>query len=200
MRKRNNLVYGIGVNDADYMVQTTVDGKQQRCPYYSTWYNMLGRCYSAKLQEIRPTYKGCTVCDEWLSFMAFRKWMQSQDWQGKQIDKDIMVPGNKLYSPETCVFVTRQVNSLLTDSGAARGEFPQGVSWRKQNQKYVAQIAINGKRKPLGLFSTPEEAAAVYNKAKSDHIREKAYYELDNRVVHGLLQHAKLFDAVTISN
>lgn len=36
----------------------------------------------------------------------------------------------------------------------------------KKNEKWVASIGINGKRKYLGAFDTPEEASAVYLAAK----------------------------------
>lgn len=68
------LVHGIGINDADYVVQVKetigyVDGKRKRklvwiCPYYQAWKHMLERCYSAKFQKKRPTYSGCSVLEE----------------------------------------------------------------------------------------------------------------------------------------
>ena len=130
------LVHGVGINDADYEVTryeyVIVDGrkKQKRiwiCPYYQTWKGMLGRCYSTKYQDTRPTYKGCSVSEEWLTFSNFRAWMEKQDWEGMQLDKDLLFEGNKVYSAETCVFITREVNSFTTDCGASRGEWRVGV-------------------------------------------------------------------------
>lgn len=43
----------------------------------------------------------------------------------------------------------------------------KGVGWHKQCEKFTATIAINGRNKHLGLFSTAEEASKVYEtKAK----------------------------------
>ena len=89
---------------------------------------MLTRCYSKKYLESYPSYIGTSVCSEWLSAKAFRKWMEQQDWHGKCLDKDIIVPGNKLYSPETCAFVLPATNSFVIACDARRGDYPIGVS------------------------------------------------------------------------
>jgi hypothetical protein len=158
------LVYGFGFNDADYVVQPTIDGKRVACPYYSKWQSMLER-QTPKLWERSPTYIGCKVCEEWRSFMAFRKWMVTQDFVGKELDKDLLGDG-KVYSPETCLFVTSQVNSFTLDSGAARGEWPIGVN--KFGNRFRAKIKVNGKQKHLGCFATPEEAHHAWVIAKQD--------------------------------
>ena len=166
------LIYGIAINDADYMVRVNIDGKAIACPYYKKWYDMLRRCYSAKYQESKPTYKGCTVCKEWLSFMRFRAWMINQDWQGLELDKDIKVKGNKVYSPEACLFIPGSLNSLLTDNAARRGRYPLGVSWDKSSGKFQARINCNGKSKYLGLFTTAEEASQAYQSARRNKIQQ----------------------------
>lgn len=170
MRK---LVFGVGINDAPYIITQIVDGKQVICPFYVVWKSMLQRVYSPKYHANRPTYTGCTVYDEWLYFMTFRVWMEKQDWQGKQIDKDLLVPGNKIYSPDRCMFVSPQINSLLNDCGSARGDYPCGVC--VEGGKYRAQICRgSGKQDRLGLFDTPEAASAVYKRAKSTYVRKVA--------------------------
>lgn len=83
MRKKPKLVYGVGINDADYPTtqREKVNGEWKitwRCLYYDRWVSMLTRCYSSKCHEKQPTYKGCSVCDEWLTFSNFRKWMEQQ--------------------------------------------------------------------------------------------------------------------------
>ena len=88
---------------------------------------MLARCYSAKFQEHCPTYTGCTVAEDWLKFSNFKDWMEKQQWEGKQLDKDILFEGNKVYGPDTCVFVSPMVNTFTIDSGAARGKWLIGV-------------------------------------------------------------------------
>jgi len=103
--------------------------------------------------------------------MAFRAWMIQQDWRGKQLDKDILHPGNKIYSSETCIFVTHEINNLLSASDATRGKYPQGVSWEEGRQKYQAKMQVHGTCKNLGRYSTAEEASSAYRNAKAAHIR-----------------------------
>jgi len=191
--RKNKLVYGVGVNDADYVTKPTdKNGKRRVCPFYGAWFNMLNRAYSPKLHDRRPTYIGVTVCEEWHSFMAFRAWMQTQGWEGKQLDKDILHPGNKVYSPENCIFVTPQINSLLGDCAAARGSYPIGVSWNKYAKKYEAYLRINGKQKRIGLFTDPYEAHLAWRKAKYDYVRAHAKQQIDQRLSKALYLNADM--------
>lgn len=187
---RTRLIYGIGISDADYTVKKITNNKEISCPYYRTWKAMMRRCYSDKFHQMCPTYIGCSVHEEWLSFMAFRAWMIKQDWKGKQLDKDITKPGNKIYSPSFCVFVTQDINKLLTDSAAIRGKYPQGVYFNKFANKFQAYIKINGIKKSLGYFSGPGKAAKAYVNAKYSHIIEIAKEQLDPRIKSGLILHA----------
>lgn len=187
--KKTKLVYGIGVNDADYCINPTIDGKQVRCKYYQTWRGMLERCYDSKYQTKEPTYTGCTVCEEWLTFSNFKKWMETQDWVGKCLDKDILIQGNKIYSPDTCIFVSSSINNLFTKSDAARGKYKIGVSFKKENDKFLAQCNINGKPKYLGLFLTEEEAYKTYKIFKTAHIRTLALEQTDERLKQAMLQY-----------
>jgi hypothetical protein len=195
-RKKPKLIYGVGVNDADYAVQPRgPDGKQHRCPYYETWRHMLIRAYCPKYRATRPTYIGVTVCEEWHSFMAFRAWMETQDWEGKQLDKDIIVPGNKVYSPATCVFVPSQINTLLVDHATSRGEWPIGVCWVEARNKFQANIKENGKSRHLGYFTTPEAAHLAWRKEKLRIVRTAARECDDPRVSAGLLRHSYRIEA-----
>jgi hypothetical protein len=99
--------------------------------------------------------------------------MQAHDghWEGLQLDKDILVFGNKVYSPQTCLFVSRAVNNLLTDCGASRGEWAQGVHFDKQRGKFQATIRIDGKVKFIGYFDSEDECEEAYLTAKSDNIQ-----------------------------
>ena len=175
-----SILYGIGINDADYPVTKTIQGEDKRkatwrCPYYIRWNNMLERCYSNKSQEKRPTYKGCSVCEGWLLFSTFKKWMEQQEWEGRALDKDFLIEGNKVYSPDTCVFIPIKLNSFITTAGSIRGDYPLGVNYKKKDKDminehskpYVSYISNQSyKRVYLGYYFTPEEAHQVYLKAK----------------------------------
>lgn len=193
-RPRNKLVRGYGVNDAPYNVYPYIDGKKIYCKFYIKWVGMLSRCYSSKTHEKQPTYIDCTVCDEWHSFMAFRSWMIKQAWEGKCLDKDIIIPGNKIYSPETCCFVSNEVNAILQTNMSKRGDYPQGVYRHNQQKKYQAQINRYRKKRSLGLFDTVDEASEAYCTAKAKYIREVAETFTGN-IKEGLLKHADLYEA-----
>ena len=194
----NKLVLGVGVNDLGYRTQVYEDvtkngGKRIRkmvfrCPYYSVWKSMLERCYSEKSLESKPTYIGTSVCSEWLYASAFKKWMEQQDWDGKCLDKDIIVPRSKLYSPETCAFVLQATNSFVIACNASRGDCPIGVTLYKPTGKYQAQCGnpFTGERGYLGLFSTPQDAHEAWRKRKHELAQLVADRESDPRIVEAL--------------
>lgn len=197
MSKSERLVYyGVGINDADYNISKSVvvgGGKYRQvwiCPFYSAWRNMLQRCYSEKLHQKYPTYKGCSVSEEWLLFSSFRKWMEEQEWEGLQLDKDVLFVGNKVYSEETCVFVTRQVNNFLTDSGKSRGESPVGVSWDKKKNKLMANVSnpFTGKQDRLGYFDCPHEAHKAWLAKKLEHAYALAAIQTNPLVAIALIE------------
>lgn len=185
-------IFGIGINDASYLVRIKQINSSQVCPYYQRWQGMLERCYSPAYKKLHPTYNNCTVIKDWLLFTNFKNWMQKQDWKGKQLDKDILTPGNKIYSPNTCVFVKQDLNNLLVSRINARGKYPQGVYRLATNKNYIAQYNLNGKRIYLGYFNTIQNASKAYNKAKSKHLIRIAYEQSDNRIKKGLIRHAHL--------
>lgn len=86
---KDQLVEGIGINDANYFVAPRVNGSRTVCPFYQRWHDMLKRCYSLKCQTDCPTYAGCKVIVGWHSFTAFKAWMMQQDWKNKHLDKGI---------------------------------------------------------------------------------------------------------------
>lgn len=187
-KKRKSLIYGVGTNDADYRVK--VDGII--CKYYTAWRHIIERCYSPLWLNKYPTYRNCYVCDDWLLFSNFKLWMAKQDWYGRDLDKDIIKPGNNIYSPENCCFIDQSINKLLTNRGAKRGVYPQGVDLYISGDRFRAQIVMFSKKVFLGVFDTVEQAKSVYNKAKSDHINSIASKIQDQRVRNGLTLHAKL--------
>lgn len=187
MRKKK-LVKGIGINDANYTVKPRVNGKQVTCPFYQVWVDMLERCYSAKKHSEKPTYIGCTVCDEWLKFSNFKKWMEIQNWQAKQLDKDLLRKGNKVYSPEVCVFVDGMTNSFTVDSGATRGEWPIGVCFHRRHGKFVSYCSnpFTGKSEHLGCFTCPEQAHLAWKRRKHELACQLADLQTDERVAAAL--------------
>tara|TARA_R110000744_G_scaffold246942_1_gene363421 strand:- start:2656 stop:3315 length:660 start_codon:yes stop_codon:yes gene_type:complete len=193
---RRKPLFGVAINDAWYVTQPTVIGKRFICPYYCTWKDMIKRSYYQSFIKKNPTYKGCSVVKEWLLFSNFRKWMEAHDWEGRELDKDILISGNKEYGPESCIFVSHKNNSLLNRHEAVRGEYPQGVSLRKDNGKYKSGCSVNGKQTHLGCFDTIKAAEYVYLVFKADLIRKTAHEEEaanNPKLQSALLRHAELF-------
>lgn len=175
------LVYGVGINDVTEIVRN--------CPYYKKWVGMLGRCYNPKKQAERSTYHGVTVCDEWLTFSNFKTWMQKKDWQGKELDKDIITPGNKVYCPECCCFVDKYVNNLFTFKLKKVSLYPVGVSYRddRRNGYYVASVRIKGKTQRIGTYDDAMTAHLAWNMAKQQYINEiLSDWDLEEKINNGL--------------
>ena len=197
--KPNKLVYGVGINDADYVVErketiSGVNGERKQklvwyCPYFRTWKGMLQRCYSIAYQDRKPTYKGCSVSTEWLTFSNFKSWMEKQQWEGGQLDKDLLFEGNKIYSSATCVFVTQMVNSFINDSGASRGEWLIGVNWDKDRKKFLSRCCnpFSGKQENLGRFDCEQEAHQAWQVRKIELTHLLAAEQEDPRVSKALI-------------
>ena len=190
---RRNLIYGVGVNDAKYKTQYKQDGKIIRCPYYVVWSGMLRRCYSDKFKLDRPTYKECYVCDDWKVFSSFKLWMSGQDWEGNQLDKDILRKGNKIYSPDFCVFVPALINSFVISNNANRGEFPVGVTWCGYHGKYKASCSnpFTKKGESLGFFESPNLAHDAWLKRKAEHAEALSKTIKNERVSTALISYFK---------
>ena len=151
---KRKLSYGVGINDADYITCRKIKGKWLRCPFYQRWRNMLERCYSTKFHNHHPTYKDCSVCEEWLTFSNFKAWMIKQDWKNKHLDKDLLIRGNKTYSTSACLFIPPQINTFLTNCETPISEHPKGVYLDKRRGKFQANCKTITGRKFLGYFDS----------------------------------------------
>ena len=190
----NKLVYGVGFNDK--AKPTWFDGKIVK--EYDLWKDMLNRCFSEKYQTLHPTYKGCNVSDNFLHYSFFYDWCQEQigfgniDEKGRywQLDKDLLLVGNKTYSETTCVFVPHEINSFFVDCGVSRGECPVGVDFHKPTGRFRARCKVNGKHQHLGLFNTAEEAFNVYKPFKENLCKQLALKwesEIDSRLFEAMM-------------
>lgn len=191
MSKKAKLVYGWGVNDADYAVQPRVGGKTQWCPYYKVWMHMVERSFSERLIRKYPNYEGCTIFEEWKYFSNFITWVDSQpnkNWKSCALDKDLLILGNKVYSPETCVFIPQQLNNFTTTRAASRGQYMLGVIFHKRDQMFVASCRnpFNKKQESLGYYSTELEAHKVWQAKKHEHAHSLAELQSDPRIAKAL--------------
>lgn len=162
------------------------DGKDSE--EYRKWYNMIHRCY---VDNRVTTYANCSVCEEWLNFQTFAKWMQSQTYElGWHLDKDLLVSHNKIYSPDTCCFLPSEVNNLIVVKKKRGNALPTGVN--KVGNKYRATIRIGMNNKHLGYFKNIEDAYKAYSVEKINHIKcvaEKWKGVISNKAYLALLDY-----------
>lgn len=184
------LVYGVGFNDRKYPANS--HGKPLK--EYIVWLQMIMRCYSENYQNKRPTYIGCTVSENFKSYSYFYEWCQKQVGFGEdgfQLDKDILLKGNKIYSEDTCVFVPVEINSLVISCNSRRGDHPIGVYFDKQNNKYLARCSVDGKQLAIGYFNDPISAFEAYKYEKEQRfkiISRRWRGRVDERVYLSLLE------------
>jgi hypothetical protein len=182
-------IFGIGyLGEGKYKSKV----KEEHSPQYKTWYQMFVRCYDKKYQEKYPTYIGCIVAEEWHNYQTFATWYDENiyhiEGERLELDKDILMKGNKIYSPETCVFVPRSINSLFTKRNSLRGTLPIGVHWCERDKSYVAQCMDGkGNKKGLGHHNAPLEAFNAYKSFKEQLIKQIAE-ENKNRIPNNLYE------------
>lgn len=154
-------VYEIGIIGNEYPV--SINGKITK--EYNAWYGMLKRCFDEKYKNKYPAYKYVTCCKDFLYYSKFYEWLHNQPnfykWiveKNWNVDKDILIKGNKIYSQETCCLVSNEVNKLFTKHNNARGYLPIGVSKSGGKYKATCNNPFNKNREYLGTYDTVNEA------------------------------------------
>ena len=185
-------VCGVGILGTKY--PSRVNGVLTK--EYTLWVGMLQRCYSDTYQKKQPTYEGCEVSDNFKSYEYFYEWCHKQvgfSNEGWQLDKDLLVKGNKVYSEDSCVFIPKEINILLTKRDASRGKYLIGVSWNKTGNAFKARVSKNkGRSEYLGSFKTELEAFNAYKEAKESFIKEQANkwkWQIDERAYESLMKY-----------
>lgn len=183
---------GVGI-----LGDAVVDCKSQE---YVAWSGMIKRCYTSYAHNPRAiiNYSGCTVSSEWLKYSQFIDWYQKQKVQpGWQLDKDLLCKGNKVYGPETCVFLPRALNAFLTIRSNERGPCPVGVTYHEKSGHFEAAGNRDGKRCYLGVFKTQEEAFSVYKEARERYAKDLAERwkdQIDQKAYLALMEYEILID------
>ena len=166
------VMYGVGYYGLLY-----TNSKEES---YDRWHWMMNRCYSDAIHKLQPKYEGCSVCKEWWNYSNYKLWYDEHRVEIKsfdasfEVDKDILIKGNKVYSAETVCFVPKIINSLFTNGKRNRGNYPLGVFYEKDKNKYRACMAYMGKKTKLGTFDTVEEAFNKYKDYKEVFIKNIA--------------------------
>lgn len=167
-KTRRIVLYNIAI------VDITNANSMENKKAYLIWRDMISRCYNVHMLKRYPTYKDCYVCKEWLTFSNFKDWFYENYEEGYDLDKDILVKGNKTYSPETCCFVPHIINCAINKCQSSRGKYPIGVSYDSQREKYKAQLRCGMKSNFLGRFPTILDSFNAYKRAKEKYIKELA--------------------------
>ena len=185
-------VFGVGITGTKY--PPTINGVQTK--EYVLWKHMLERCYSDTYKKKQPTYEGCEVSDNFKSYTYFYEWCNKQmgfDNEYWQLDKDLLIKGNKVYSEDYCVFLPKEINLVLTKSNKTRGEHLIGVCWYKKDKAFVARVNKNkGGSEYLGSFKTELEAFNAYKQAKEAFVKEQATKwksQIDYRAYNALMNY-----------
>ena len=166
------VMYGVGY----YGLLYTSSNEES----YNRWHWMMNRCYSNAMHELQPEYEGCSVCKEWWNYSNYKIWYDEHRAEIKafndsfEVYKDILIKGNKVYSPETVCFAPKVVNSLFTNGKKNRGDYPLGVYYDKDKKKYVANMSFGGRNIKLGIFDTVNDAFNKYKNYKEDFIKKVA--------------------------
>ena len=157
---------------------------------------MLKRVYCPLSLKKYVTYTGCEVCSGWLTFSVFRSWMETQDWEDKELDKDLLYDGNKIYSATTCIFVPRDVN-VFTNShghGARNKDSMMGCCWMKKLGKYSVRCGnpLTKKEEYLGLFISDVDGNLAWKSRKLELAYELIeYYKLPDKLAAVLINKYK---------
>lgn len=181
-------VYGAGyLGVGKYM--SSVNGIESLA--YQYWKRVLERNFCSKKQLVNPSYIDCSVSEEFTCYQDFAKWFEEQPFfeRGWEIDKDLLLKGNKIYSPENCCLIPREINGSLNNKRKSNSHLPIGVS-NNGSGKYTSKRNFGGLQKHLGTFKTIEEAFFAYKTEKESYIKELAYKwkdQIDPRAYNALM-------------
>ena len=161
----------------------TVDATGIRYRSYFVWKSMLTRCYSDAYHRIFPAYKGCVVDSTWLLYSNFKKWYDStypKNGIKYQLDKDILLQGNKVYSSTTCCWVPGNINKLLSYKKAKSSK--TGITCYKNSFKIRVNDPIKNIRKVI-TTNTYSEAEEIYKLEKTKIIKAVADEALKSNII-----------------
>ncbi len=140
--KLAKTVYGVGcIGDGKHKPTS----KRKKTKAYSVWCGILARCYGGGSSESCKWYADCSVSDEWLNFQNFADWYEKQPGANREyfdIDKDILIHGNRIYSKDACMLVHKDINYLFI---CERGrDLPVGVCYDNLASGYRSSCYHSG--------------------------------------------------------
>lgn len=159
---------------------------------YKKWSSMFRRCYSEVDAKDRNHYSDCEIHEDWFNFQNFALWLTknksySPDYH---LDKDLIILGNRVYSPRACCLVPIEINNLLLDPKSKSRKLPVGVKKDSRSGRFIASMRMDSKNKHIGSFGTPQEAHEAYVSTKEAYVKEIANHwrgRIDERVYEALM-------------
>lgn len=189
LNRRSN--YG-EINDACYQVAPTINDKRVCCPAYRAWRDMFNRAYNKNFHTKYPTYRNIKICEEWFSFMNFRVWWLENHEDNWQLDKDLLFIENKIYSPDTCIYIPQWLNLFTARNRVTRGQYPIGVYFEKSSGRFKAQCnnPITKKNENLGRYETKEDAYQAWLNKKTEFalVLKSEMDEIDTRIYSNVVK------------
>ena len=182
-------VFGVGIIGNN--CPTSINNKTLKV--YKLWNSMIERCYSDNPKKAFTTYKNCTISDSFLHYEYFYNWCNKQigfNCDNFDLDKDLLIKGNKVYSESACVFLPKEINLALSTKKSQRGDCLIGV--RKTKTGYQSRCNIRGKNYSLGTFNTEIEAFNTYKQTKESYLKELANKwkdKIDARAYNALMNY-----------
>lgn len=190
------------VGSGKYQSEYKIDGKRVKEPAYEVWRKIHLR--AGNYAGTHPAYEDVTVSKEWWCFQDFAEWFHENlykvDDEVMCVDKDILIPGNRVYGPDYCLIVPNRINEIFKNGDKKNNatELPTGVTIRKDGSKvkYRARCSVRvamGEYKSISkTFDTPEEAYEFYKKSKLDYIKsvaEEYKNKIPNKVYRALCEY-----------
>ena len=194
-KSKDGAYFGMAYKDEKYdCCFTNERGEKKNKHEYNLWIGMLTRCYSEKTRALNKTYEGCEVDDFFLHYSNFYEWCNEQIGfkDGFELDKDLLNKGNRIYSPNNCLFLPKSLNTALTRRQNHRGKYLIGVTFDKNRKRFASRMGFFGKVKTLGNYKTELEAFNAYKAAKEAYLKELAEKwksEIDPRAYDALINY-----------
>jgi hypothetical protein len=153
-------------------ISTLEPGTDKGSREYYMWYGMISRCYNPK-HKYYSVYGGAgiTVCDRWLCYENFFHDIQNMPnytlWKTHpgdyELDKDTLQvnidPCYKVYSPETCMFISSLNNNLEHTTRVNLSKDKYLGAHRTSYNTY--KVLVGGEY--YGTYSDEIAAANMYN-------------------------------------
>ena len=181
-------VFGVGIIGTKYPINESGDMNY----IYKVWSNIIDRCYNEKTRLKYKAYSDCSTSDNFKYYEYFYEWFISQKGCNErfEVDKDLLLKGNKVYSENNCILLPKEINLALSTKKSQRGDFLIGV--RKTKTGYQSRCNIRGKKYSLGVFNTEIEAFNAYKKAKESYLKDLANEwkdKIDDRAYNALMNY-----------